>query len=72
MNSDHDGLTRGKTTIMIAHRLSTVEIAARIFVLDGGQIVHEGIHSELVARPAPIARFTTRNPQKKYGMSGAA
>ena len=40
-----------KTIIMIAHRLSTVMNADKIFVLDAGQIIDEGTHQELVDRP---------------------
>ena len=42
-------LTAGRTTIAIAHRLSTVIRADQILVLDGGQIVERGTHRELVA-----------------------
>ena len=41
-------LVRGRTTITIAHRLSTVESADEIAVLDHGQVVERGTHSELV------------------------
>ncbi len=43
-----DGLAAGRTTVAIAHRLSTVEDADQICVLDGGRIVERGTHDELV------------------------
>lgn len=43
------GLMRGRTTILISHRVSTVRQADRIVVLDGGRIVEQGTHSELIA-----------------------
>jgi ATP-binding cassette, subfamily B, bacterial len=43
-----EGLTRGRTTIAIAHRLSTAEAADDVLVFDRGVIVQRGPHSELV------------------------
>jgi ABC-type multidrug transport system fused ATPase/permease subunit len=45
-----DELAQGRTTIVIAHRLSTVERADRILVLDRGRIAEEGRHEELLQR----------------------
>jgi ATP-binding cassette subfamily B protein len=43
-------LTRGRTTIAIAHRLSTLRDADRLIVLEGGKIVEQGTHDELLAK----------------------
>ncbi|TPK03083.1 ATP-binding cassette domain-containing protein [Mesorhizobium sp. B2-5-9] len=50
-------LMRGRTTIVIAHRLATVLKANRILVMDGGRIVEEGTHQSLVAKGGIYARL---------------
>jgi ATP-binding cassette subfamily B protein len=48
---------RGRTSLVIAHRLSTVLSADAIFVVDGGRIVESGKHAELLARGGLYARL---------------
>jgi ATP-binding cassette subfamily B protein len=48
---------RGRTTFVIAHRLSTVKRADEVIVLDRGEIVDRGTHGELIRRPGPYRRI---------------
>jgi ATP-binding cassette subfamily B protein len=52
-----DNLVKGRTTIAIAHRLSTLHKADRLVVLDRGQVVEVGSHEELMARESAYFRL---------------
>lgn len=53
-------LMRGRTSIVVAHRLSTIAGLDRIVVLDGGRIVEQGTHSELLAKKGEYYHLWSR------------
>jgi ATP-binding cassette subfamily C protein CydD len=62
-----DRLLKGRTALLIAHRLSTVHGCHRVFVMDGGRVVEEGTHSALLERDGLYTRLVGA-----YGGAGAA
>ncbi|WP_203182948.1 ABC transporter ATP-binding protein [Streptomyces pratensis] len=56
----HEGIERlmaGRTVVMVAHRMRTVQRADRVVFLDGGRVVEEGSHDELLRRGGRYAEF---------------
>lgn len=56
-----DRLMRERTTVVIAHRLTTIENADKIVVIDRGQLVEQGNHTELINKEGLYYRLYTRN-----------
>jgi ATP-binding cassette subfamily B protein len=63
-------VTRGMTTILVSHRLSSVRHADRIVVLDHGRIVEDGTHEELVEHGGQYARMFALQAER-FALAGA-
>jgi ATP-binding cassette subfamily B protein len=65
-------LMKGRTSIVIAHRLSTVRSLDRILVFDRGEIVEQGTHASLANRPGGIYRGLFERQATEFGRVSAA
>jgi ATP-binding cassette subfamily B protein len=71
IQAELDRIARGRTTLVIAHRLSTVMDADQILVLDGGRIVERGTHRELLEREGAYAQMWALQLQEEAESAAA-
>jgi subfamily B ATP-binding cassette protein MsbA len=62
----------GRTTLIVAHRLSTIEHADRVVVLDQGRVVESGTHADLLTRGGLYARLQAMQRGPSAAMTAPA
>ena len=62
-----DAAARGRTTIAVAHRLSTIQKADMIYVIDGGKVVENGTHNELLRLKGKYFELVNLQSLEKMG-----
>ena len=60
-----DAAARGRTTIAVAHRLSTIQNADVIYVIDNGRVVGQGTHQTLIAKKGRYAELVALQSLEK-------
>ena len=71
----HDALRQlmvGRTTLVIAHRLSTISLADRVMLLDGGRVVADGTHAELLATTPRYAEVLAQAEEHEAALAATA
>ena len=64
MNCRFDELRGSKTSIFVSHRLSSATVASKIIVLEGGRLIEEGTHRELMAANGKYAALFRTQAQR--------
>ena len=72
IQAELEQISKGRTTLVIAHRLSTVMDANQILVMDGGRIVERGTHRELLSRAGAYAEMWALQQQEEAGGNAPA
>ncbi len=67
-----NNLKRGRTTLMVAHRLTSIQDADRIYVIDDGRIVESGRHGELLGRGGVYAELYAEQAEAPAGVGTAS
>jgi len=67
-----DRLSKGRTTLVVAHRLSTIQRLDRILVFDKGRIVEDGRHEDLMRRPGGVYRKLLETQMRTGEITAAA
>jgi ATP-binding cassette subfamily B protein len=70
IQAELEQISRGRTTLVIAHRLSTVMDANQILVMDAGRIVERGTHRELLAKGGAYAEMWALQQQEEEAAQG--